>query len=455
MRGFLAIFSVVVGLCAFSCVPRTDEEVSLPARQDGRVHITYWDMPHWRGLFGDVLDQEQPYDVWAHRKVREFEALHPEVKIHYLLIPWQDEKIKLELALAAGSPPDVAYRNARELSRLAARGVLEPIDAFLTEADLQDIPEAVWRRVTVAGRKYGWPWYMSTTALAVNVDLFRRAGALDLLPDSSGAWTVEEFLRAAQAVTRDTNGDGQTDVWALALFGVDNPYLYDAWLAGRGILSKFDAEEKRCTLETEAALEVLQFLRRLIFEYGVVVPGAAGLHYTEAYSLFLQQKVAMFPGGQWLVAAIPAQVPRPFAYRFVQFPHWPGYRSYSTAVLASYVVFKQKHPEKRRWAMRFARFLTNTRNSIAVTGNSTFPVRKSCGDPYYGDPRFDVYRHYMRFSLLEPRLPHRQEIEELLRPLYQSVFSPEGDPRQALHRYVEQVNEILQAERLGRAREAP
>ncbi|MDQ7011873.1 MAG: extracellular solute-binding protein, partial [Mariprofundaceae bacterium] len=325
---------------------------------------------------------------------------------------------------------------------------LEAIDDDLRPTDLADIPDFVWQRVNVGDHKYGWPWFMSTTALAVNLDLFREAGALHLLPrNAEKSWTVDQFLVAARAVTRDTSGDGQPDVYALPLFGVDNHFLYDAFLAGHGILSKFNDAETQCTLLRPEAITVLQFLADLLRKYRVAYPGAAGLKYTDAYTLFLQQKVAMFPGGMWMLSAIGAQAPEPFDYTFVQFPHWPGYRSYATAMLAAYVIFKQDDPRARDAAMRFARYLTSTRNAIAVTGNSTFPVRRSCGNPYYGDARFDVFRHYMRFSIPEPHKPHSQKIEDLSMPLYQAVFSG-VPPKQALAEYVRQVNTVLAAERL-------
>ncbi len=447
----MILLGLIIAVGVMSCVPKSKEDAGWPGQDGDKIRIVYWDMPHWRGLFGNVLDQNQPYDAWAKRKIREFEAVHPDVKIDYLLIPWKDEDLKLDLALTAGMPPDIAYRNAGVLKRLVSRGVLEPIDEFLSADDIADIPQNIWQMVVVNGQKYAWPWYMGTNAIAVNLDLFRQAGAMSLLPQNpTGEWTVQAFLAAAKKVTRDLDGDGKTDVYAFPLFGVDSHYLYDPWLAGNGVIDKFNADETQSAMGSPRVIEVLQFLADLIYKYKVAPPGAAGLQYSDAYTLFLQQKVAMFPGGIWLVAGIQAQAPEAFDYGFVQFPHWPGQVSRVPATLATYVVFKQSDNKKRRRVMEFAHFLTNTRNDIAVVGNSTFPVRISCGNPYYGDRRFEVFRHYLHFTLPETGFPHSQEIDQLAMPLFQSVFSGERPVQEALQEYVEKVNGILQAETRAR-----
>ena len=62
---------------------------------------------------------------------------------------------------------------------------------------------------------YAFPYALVTTCLFYNMDMFDEAGLT--YPNSD--WTWNDFLKAAKALTKDTNKDGTIDQWGYFFYG--------------------------------------------------------------------------------------------------------------------------------------------------------------------------------------------------------------------------------------------
>jgi fructooligosaccharide transport system substrate-binding protein len=68
--------------------------------------------------------------------------------------------------------------------------------------------------------------------LFYNTELFKEAGII--APKAvDDAWTWDEFLDAAKKLTRDTNGDGRTDIWGFAMSRTQL-HSMQTWMAQNG-----------------------------------------------------------------------------------------------------------------------------------------------------------------------------------------------------------------------------
>ena len=69
----------------------------------GKTIIKIWDFPRW-------LEDEKSLDrfSWVTRKIKEFETLHPEVKVELTRLTWQRGLEKLKIAAISGNYPDIA-----------------------------------------------------------------------------------------------------------------------------------------------------------------------------------------------------------------------------------------------------------------------------------------------------------------------------------------------------------
>jgi len=100
----------------------------------------------------------------------------------------------------------------------------------------------------------------------------------------NGDWTWEKFAEIAQMATRDEDGDGENDLWGLAIQGHN---LYSPLiLSNNANIINFDENGRAIyALDDPNAIEALQFLR--ICTTKVVVPGGANHTVFEGSPLLL------------------------------------------------------------------------------------------------------------------------------------------------------------------------
>lgn len=174
----------------------------------------------------------------------------PGAKIDLVLIPNAQVQEKLILLVAAGTPPDSAQINPRQLTPLIDKGILMDVSRYAkrdAKEFLQDdfFPAAL-ERLTKNGKLYGAPNQMGIFVLLYNQDAL--AGGGEKLPDDS--WTWETLAQVAQ---RLTTGDGDARRW-----GTTAPsWEILVWAYGGEILDK---TEKICLLNDPKAQAGLQWL---------------------------------------------------------------------------------------------------------------------------------------------------------------------------------------------------
>jgi multiple sugar transport system substrate-binding protein len=262
-------------------------------------------------VFGD------PAELAAYRSlVDAFHSRSPGVQVALIHIPSQgDYRARLAADLAAGAPADVVLINYRRYAAFAAKGVLEPLGRYLAKS--QVIAETGF--FSQALEPFRWqgelvciPQNISSLVVYYNKSLFAQAG----LPIPGNDWTWDEFLAAAQALTRDTDGDGATDIFGL---GVEPSIFRLApfiWQNG-GELVDDPRTPTRLMLDTPEALEAAQWFVELQTVHHVV-PNAAEEASEYSESRFINGRLGMYLNSRrgvptyreitafdWDVAALP------------------------------------------------------------------------------------------------------------------------------------------------------
>ncbi|RKX78098.1 MAG: sugar ABC transporter substrate-binding protein [Spirochaetes bacterium] len=146
--------------------------------------------------------------------IQKFEQENPGIKIEAERVPWDAYHQRLLTAVTAGSPPDVSQVKLWWQPQLVELKALEPLDKWIsTWQGRNDIYDRVWELTRYTdGKQYLMPLQMVILYMYYRTDMFKKLGLS--IPE-----TREEFLDVAKKLTRDTNGDGNVDVYGFGIRG--------------------------------------------------------------------------------------------------------------------------------------------------------------------------------------------------------------------------------------------
>jgi multiple sugar transport system substrate-binding protein len=238
-------------------------------------------------VFGDLAELAAYQTL-----VQAFEQKYLDIDIELIHIPGQsDYRKRLVADVTAGTPANVVLINYRRYAAFAIKGALEPLAPYLAQSELiaeadfypQAIEPFIWN-----GQLMCIPQNLSSLVVYYNQDLFDQAG----LPYPSPGWDWQDFLKAAQTLTLDLNGDGAIDQFGLGTEASLQRLAPFVWQNGAEIVDD-PALPTRLALETPEALEAVNFFVDLSVKYHVVpnVEEEAG---QSSEDRFISGSLAMF-----------------------------------------------------------------------------------------------------------------------------------------------------------------
>ena len=198
--------------------------------------------------------------------IQKFEQENPGIKIDPERISWDVYNQKLLTAIAGGYPPDVAQVKLWWQPQLVEMGALLPLDDYIASwAGKDDVYDNVWELTRHSdGKQYYMPLQMVILYLYYRTDMFEELGLS--LPTNR-----EEFLDVAKKLTRDTDGDGVTDVYGFGIRGARGGH--DWW--GTFVLSsgaQFFDKNGKSGLTTKEAIAANQWFIDLYTKHKVSPP---------------------------------------------------------------------------------------------------------------------------------------------------------------------------------------
>ncbi len=224
--------------------------------------------------------------VWQ-EIIAEYEELHPDVRIDLVLMPHGTEMERLVTAQAVGAELGIMSPEREYFSDYVEAGYLIPLDDVVDGIGRDKFkPNAV---LSLDGHDYAIGYAGGTqTTLWVRKDLFDAAGLE--LPTN-----YDELLAAAKALTQDTDGDGDIDIYGIGLPAAANgatqnrfiPFVYQNggdWFDKEGNLT-FDSPN------------VLEALERYVALLEYAPPDVTGWSYSDGITAFTAGRIAMHPYG--------------------------------------------------------------------------------------------------------------------------------------------------------------
>ena len=403
--------------------------------RDASIEITYWPAPN-------------PQEIQlADSVVHMWNRLHPYIHVRMQPIPVSQSTEEVLLAAIAGkTTPDVcsniwpgALRDYNQAGGLIALDRFPDFDSVVSARVPRELLSAFR---TPDGHYYQFPWKTNPVMMFYNIDMLENAGVTGV------PRTYSEYLAAGAKVSRDTNGDGQIDVWMgerdIRPIWWQRFYdFYAFYIAASGGKTLFTGDE--VSFEDNAAREVFEFFQhcygrryfpRTFFQGGdPFILGMKATHFSGPWEVATIRKFA--PHMKYGVAPLP--VPDDHTGPVYTYGDYKNIAIFSTST----------HPAE---AWEFVKFLvTADRDRMLLEISDQIPVR---GDlptnplfaPYFlQNPLMIEFARQAPYTRSVDAAPDLKEVFDAISQLYEScaVYGKET-PVEAVHAAAARVRSIME-----------
>ncbi len=327
------VFFVFAGLFLMIFVPTVFAE---------DVVLQYW---MWDPPFKDV-EQEM---------IDRFQATHPDIKVEITAIASKEYWTKMAAMAAAREMPDVFAMSSGLVEKFAGQNAIADLTPFVEKDLNQD--DYFWSILkssfNIDGKYYAVPFAWVGTVIFYNKTLFDEAK----LSYPEWGWTWDEFLEAAKALTKDTDGDGKTDTWGYTVFG--RYAVTDGWIFQND--GDYLDRENRRFAPNENAVEVLTFLNDLVHSHKVAPePRQYDLSGEKNLILFVNGQTAMITEGSWNIEYCRNTNPMSDKWDIAPLPRGPHWKEDTMYAWADGLTISanSKHPQQ---AWEFIKFMITER----------------------------------------------------------------------------------------------
>lgn len=286
---------------------------------------------------------------------------------------------KLMGAAKAEKLPNMAQIYSNRLSWYVEKGLTLDLTSYmndseigLTEEDYADFPEMFMDDCIWDDAQYAMPLNKSQMVLYYNVEMLEAANL-----EVPTTW--EEWAKAAEALTQDTDGDGETDVYGIVFennLSTDiEPWLYQA--GGDAM----DEETNELHFDTAETKEAVEFLN------GMFQNGTARFAGEDSNAnIPLQQgRAAMCVSS---TSALPYIEEGTIEGITIDAAALPGYKTDDQLYYGTNVtVYDVGTDAQKEACWLYLKFLTSTENTAYFAAQTGYiPVRKSAqDDPVYAE----------------------------------------------------------------------
>jgi multiple sugar transport system substrate-binding protein len=273
--------------------------------------------------------------------------------------------------MQAGNAPDVFQGCCGFFPAWAQAGYVLDLRKYV-ETDLDKSIVADWdpaqyrAMFDASGRQFGVPKYQGTLVLYYNKDIFDSYK----VPYPDASWNQSDYLAAMKKLTRDTDGDGKTDIWGSMIdIGWDRLQVHiNAW--GGNIVNP--ADPTRCDIDDPRALAALEWVRARMWDDKVMAT-FTDVNNVGTAAAFSAGQLAMVEDGSWALKGILENAP--FRIGVAPIPAGPTGRVTLSTTDGFGIYSRTRHPQE---AWELVKFLVSKEYALAMAeANLLQPARLS------------------------------------------------------------------------------
>jgi sn-glycerol 3-phosphate transport system substrate-binding protein len=403
---------------------------SAPAA-DKVVNIEFWNT--FSGTLGDKVKE----------LLVQFEATHPNIKVKSVQVPYDAMLQTMLSAVAAKKPPSAVQLETTFMGRLATDGALAPIADLVTAAEAKSLGDSIIPSIREAnsfnGKLYTVPMGYNSNVLYYNTKLIKDAG---LTPaDMPKTW--DQLIEVSKKLTKDTNNDGQTDVYGYG-FPSRAPWILEVRL-WQGKAELFDQAGKKATFNSDAVANVFNnYLNLLNSKSAKMVPTDSAVN--QLTDMFAAGQVAMFEQSSTAFFGIIDKAK--FDVGVAQFPTM-GDQVFSMGGY-NLGIFKDAPEDQKKAAAELAKWWASPEGAAKWTSISNYmPGVQAAWDTdtlknwLKEDPRRGFASQQMPYARPRPTLPAYPEISNMITDAFESSMLGKGTARENLQAAANKADKVL------------
>lgn len=281
--------------------------------------------------------------------IKEFERLHPTVKITIQQTPWAGYWNKLTTLTAGGGGYDVFWMNAPNFPTYASKDALLDLAPYMSanHVDLSNYPPSLINLYTWKGRHYALVKDFDTIGLFYNKTLFDKAH----VAYPTCGWTWQDFANVAKKLT--VKSGGRTTQYGTMIYNTLQQ-IYGGLFASYGG-SILNANETRGVIGSPQNIKAANLLQGMI-THGSAMAGTSTTALTEDLA-FESGKIAMVLDGSWMVLPYTSLMKKGYKVGVTCIPKGPKGRF---SVIHGLGMVVSAHSTHRSEAAAFALFLAGS-----------------------------------------------------------------------------------------------
>jgi multiple sugar transport system substrate-binding protein len=386
---------------------------------------------------GDIIDMA----------FKAFMKKYPDVKIQIEKFePWDIQQLLTRLS--GGTAPDLWWSGGTHAAYLGARGLLEPLEGYVTNDpsfELKDIYEKALEVATYKGHLYQLPIDAGAYPLYYNEDLFKNAG----LAFPKDNWTLNDLLLNAKKLTKGEGPGKQFGIY------IDTYQVFSHILGNNGKI--MDETGTKLLMDSPQSLSAIQWFADLMNKEKVM-PSADVQKTTPVNVLFETGKLAMIQIHCWNGYGF--QKAKDLHYN-VAFPPRMRNGKRITNYVSPGGPMVNKAAKNKEDAIKLAKFLAGPEGQELMfsMGMSTVSYRRSINEsekyvraavcnPNNPNERWEVYSILQKEALPVPQWPKPIyfEVDNIVWQALNAVFSGSKTAREAIPPMVKEVNALIAKE---------
>lgn len=380
-----------------------------------------------------------------------FTAANPDIKIRFEIVATDGINSKISVAAATNTLPDMQDGSPLWFMQYAYLNKLVALDGLFDKAEYD--PGLLTASFSANGKVYVLPFGAAAPALWFNKTMFEKAGALDLIPkDIKTTWTIDQFKKAAKAVTDPAKKQYGFGLYAGDQDG-DQTRHFMLWAFGA---SSFNADDTQCILNSAEGAEGMQFLVDLVTE-ALVPPGCAGLTGAQMNTMIMNGQIGMFKANTGDISYYKKGIKdgKLTDYEMVMrlFPSKDGKTSETCIQGGGYCLWNTGDDVRIAASKKYLQDFMKPENlkpfvEIEKKAGSIYPGKsmRSVYDP--ATPEGQVFDLYQYAKDIGVAVPGYAEIRAAYFPEVQAALTKAKTPKQALDDFVKKANEIIAANKM-------